>query len=73
MTKEGIKILNMYLESNYQTARQNRDEIDELYSDGDLYRLAILASIIDYIQNRILDKLVTINANIETLIRRNNK
>ena len=79
MTKEEIKILNRYYEDNYKRAH---DELEGLYSDGNLLRMANVASIIDYLrsndlrkinedQDRIFDKLVTINANIETLLRRN--
>lgn len=78
MTTEEIKILNMYYEDNYNRAH---NELEELYSDGELLRMANAASIIDYIrsndlreikerQRRIIDKLLTINANIETLLRR---
>lgn len=78
MTTEEIKILNMYYEDNYNRAH---NELEEYYSDGELLRMANAASIIDYLRNndlkaikdnqdRIFNKLLTIYANIETLLRR---
>lgn len=78
MTTEEINILNKHYEENYKRAH---DELEEIYSDGELLRMANAASIIDYLrsndlmeikwnQHRIIDKLLTINANIETLLRR---
>lgn len=78
MTKDEINILNMYYEENYLIAR---NELDGLYSDGELSRMANAASIIDYLrsndlkaikdtQDRIIIKLIAINAKIETLLMR---
>jgi len=78
MTTEEIKILNMYYEDNHKRARKG---LEGWYSEEELNRMANAAAIIDYLrsndlreikesQRRIIDKLLTINANIETLLRR---
>ena len=78
MTTEEIKILNRYYSDNH---KRSRKELEGWYSEEELNRMANAASIIDYLRNndlkainenqhRIIDKLVTINANIKTLLGR---
>ena len=78
MTTDEIKILNRYYSDNHKRARK---ELEGWYSEEELNRMANAASIIDYLRNndlkaikedqhRIIDKLVTINANIKTLLGR---